>query len=194
MADLAYSNPNALVSTKWVAEHLDDPGVRIVEVVWGSSGPSGMEVYEAGHIPGAVAWDYKDDYFNPETGDIADKRSYENLLSRSGIRPETTIILYGGVENMNATYEYWLLKVYGFRDVRLLDGGRRKWIDENRPLTRDVPIFQSTNYHAKDPCWSLRASHEDILQAIGKENVILVNARTKEIYRISPEPYRLSIC
>ena len=171
-----YAHPESLVSTEWVAEHLNDPGVRIIEVVWGIDPPSGMAVYEAGHIPAAVAWDYKDDYFNPVTGDIADKRSYENLLSRSGIRLETTIILYGGVENMNATYEYWLLKVFGHRDVRLLDGGRRKWIDEDRPLTREVPIFQSTNYHAKEPDWSLRASREDILHIIGKENVILVDA------------------
>lgn len=183
-----YAHPESLVSTQWVAEHLNDPGVRIVEVVWGSSGPSGMEVYEAGHIPGAVAWDYKDDYINPVTGDIADKRSYENLLSKSSIRPETTIILYGGVENMNATYEYWLLKVYGHRDVRLLDGGRRKWIEENKPMTRDVPIFQNTNYHAKEPDWSLRASREDILQRIGKENFILVDARTKEMYHGTQKP------
>lgn len=89
---------------------------------------------------------------------------------------------------MNATYEYWLLKVYGHRDVRLLDGGRRKWIDENRPLTRDVRIFKSTNYNAKDPSWSLRAIREDILKAIGKENVILVDARTKEMYHGIQKP------
>lgn len=183
-----YAHPESLVSTQWVAEHLNDPNVRIVEVVWGSNGPSGMEVYETGHIPGAVAWDYRDDYFNPETGDIADKRGYEKLLSRSGIRPETTIILYGGVENMNATFEYWLLKVYGHQDVRLLDGGRRKWMDENRPLTRDEPVFQPTAYQAKEPDWSLRASREEILQAIGRESTLLVDARTVEMYQGIEKP------
>jgi thiosulfate/3-mercaptopyruvate sulfurtransferase len=181
MTDNAYSE--SLVNTQWVAEHLDDPDVRIVEVVWGLGPPSGMAVYEAGHIPGAVAWDYKNDYFNPGTGDVADKRSYEKLLSTSGVQQETTIVLNGGEENMNATFEFWLLKVYGHQDVRLLDGGRRMWVYENRPLTRDLPAFQPTSYHAKEPDWSLRASREDILQAIGKENILLVDARTAGMYQ-----------
>lgn len=188
LPDPHYANPRSLASTQWVAEHLDDPNVRIVEVVWGTEGPSGGQVYEAGHIPGAVVWDYKNDYFHPEHGDVADKISFEKQLSSSGIRPETTIVLYGGSNNMNATFEFWLLKVYGHRDVRLLDGGRRKWLEENRPVTRSVPAFTPSTYQAQEPDWSLRASREDVLRAIGKENVLLVDVRTAEMYRGIEKP------
>ena len=88
-----YAHPDSLVSTQWLANHLKNPSVRIVEVVWGPTAPSGMEVYEAGHIPGAVVWDYQKDYFNPEHGDVADKISFEQQLTNSGIQPETTIVL-----------------------------------------------------------------------------------------------------
>jgi thiosulfate/3-mercaptopyruvate sulfurtransferase len=180
--DTSYVNPESLVSTQWVAEHLNDPNVRIVEVVWGTEPPSGMAVYEAGHIPGAVVWDYKNDYFNPEHGDVADRKSFEEQLSRSGIQPESTIVLYGGLNNMNASFEFWLLKVYRHGDVRLMDGGRRKWLEENRPVTRKVPAYTPTIYQAQEPDWSMRASREDVLQAIRQEEILLVDARTAEMY------------
>jgi thiosulfate/3-mercaptopyruvate sulfurtransferase len=183
-----YAHPESLVSTQWVSEHLDDPLVRIVEVVWGDDPPSGMKVYEESHLPGAVVWDYKNDYFNPKHGDVADKISFEEQLSLSGILPETTIVLYGGLNNMNATFEFWLLKVYGHRDVRLMDGGRRKWLEENRPVTRTVPVYASTTYHAQEPDWSLRASREDVLQAIGSGNIVLVDPRPEEMYRGIDKP------
>ncbi len=186
--DAYYAYPDSLASTKWVAEHLDDPNVRIIEVVWGKEPPSGMAVYEAGHIPGAVVWDYKNDYFNPEHGDVADKKSFEEQLSRSGIQPETTIILYGGLNNMNATFEFWLLRVYGHGDVRLMDGGRRKWLAENRPMTSSVPVYAATAYHAQEPDWSLRATREDVFRAIGREDVVLVDPRTAEMYHGHVKP------
>jgi len=178
-----YAHPESLVSTQWVAEHLEDPSVRIVEVVWGTKGPSGREVYEANHIPGAVVWDYKNDYFNHECGDVADGISFEQQLSNSGIQPETTIILYGGINNMNATFEFWRLKFYGHRDVRLMDGGRRKWLEENRPVSRSVPAYTPIIYQVQEPDWSLRASREDVLEAIGREDILLVDPRTAEMYR-----------
>ena len=183
-----YAHPESLVSTQWVADHLEDPSVRIVEVVWGTEGPSGRQVYEAGHIPGAVVWDYKNDYSHPEHGDVADKISFEQQLSGSGIRPETTIVLYGGINNMNAAFEFWLLKVYGHRDVRLMDGGRRKWLEESRPVTCSMPEFTLTTYQAQEPDWSLRVSREDVLQAIGKADVLLVDVRTAEMYHGLEKP------
>ena len=183
-----YAHPESLVSTQWVAEHLDDPNIRIVEVVWGFEPPSGMAVYEAGHIPGAVVWDYKNDYYHPEHGDVADKTSFEKQLSHSGIRPGTTIVLYGGVNNMNATFEFWLLKVYGHRDVCLLDGGRRKWLEENRSVTCSMPEFTPTTYQAQEPDWSLRASREDVLRVIGKADILLVDPRTAEMYHGIEKP------
>jgi thiosulfate/3-mercaptopyruvate sulfurtransferase len=126
MVDSAYSNPNALVSTQWVMEHINDPDVRIVEVVMGSHASFGMPAYEVGHITGAVVWDYEKDYLDPEQDDIVDKHSFEKQLSRSGIQSETTVVLYSGLNNMLATFEFWLMKFYGHKDVRLLDGGRRR--------------------------------------------------------------------
>ena len=180
---LSYAHPESLVTTQWVFEHLSDPSVRIVEVVWGQKAPSGMEVYEAEHIPGAVAWDYQNDYFSPERGDLVEKTNFEKQLSSSGILPETTIILYGGLHNMNAAFEFWLLKIYGHQDVRLLDGGRQRWLDEDRPMTQIVPVFAPTAYRAQEPDWSLRSSLGDILQAIGKKSMVLVDARTAEMYQ-----------
>jgi len=177
-----YAHPESLVSTQWLAEHLEDPSIRIVEVVWDLTGPFGMEVYEANHIPGAIAWDYKENYFSPGNGDVSDKKQFEVLLSRSGILPEMTIVLYGGLNNINATFEYWMLKVYGHKDVRLLDGGRRKWMAENRQLTRIIPEYPPTKYYAQQPDWGTRAHLEDVLQAIGKDNTRLVDTRPAENY------------
>ena len=183
-----YANPNALVSTQWVAEHLDDPGVRIVEAVMGSHASFGMSAYEAGHIPGAVVWDYEKDYLNPGQGDIVDKDNFEKQLSRSGIHLKTTVVLYSGLNNMLATFEFWLMKFYGHKDVRLLDGGRQKWLDESRPTTSFVPTFTFTSYQAQEPNWSLRARRDDILQAIEKKTIILVDARSEPMYRGEEKP------
>lgn len=119
----AYAHPESLVSTQWVAEHLNDPGVRIVEVVWGSQSAYGWQAYASGHIPGAVAWDYEADYGEAQ-GDVIDRSLFEKQLSASGITPEMTVVLYSSVNNLLATFEFWLMKYYGHGDVRLLDGDK----------------------------------------------------------------------
>jgi thiosulfate/3-mercaptopyruvate sulfurtransferase len=183
-----YAHPESLVSTKWLTDHLDDPNVRIVEVIMGSNASFGMPAYEAGHIPGAVVWDYEKDYLNPDLGELVDKSNFEKQLSRSGIQSATTVVLYSGLNNMLATFEFWLMKFYGHKDVRLLDGGRQKWLDESHPTTSTVPSYTPTSYQAQEPNLSLRARHNDVLQAIRKETIVLVDARSVQMYRGEEKP------
>lgn len=131
-----YTHPESLVSTHKVADHLDDPRVVLVEVVWGADPAFGLPAYAGGHIPGAIAGDFERDGYDPARRDILDQASLQALLSRSGITPATTIVLYSDLSNLLATYVFWLLKVYGHQDVRLMDGDRQKWLDENRVTTR----------------------------------------------------------
>ena len=183
-----YAYPQSLVSTQWVAEHLDDPNVRIVEVVMGSHASFGMPAYDIGHIPGAVVWDNEKDYLYPGQGDIVGKSNFDRQLSRSGIQSETTVVLYSGLNNLLATFEFWLMKFYGHKDVRLLDGGRQKWLDEGRPTSRDIPAFAPTSYQVREPNWSLRARRDDVVQAIGNETIALVDARSEQMYRGEEKP------
>ncbi len=175
-------HPQSLVSIQWVTDHLEDPSVRIVEVIWGSQRAFGYPLYEAGHIPGAVAWDYEAD-FGEAQGDVIDQRSFEAQLSRSGITPEMTVVLYSSVNNLLATFEFWLMKYYGHKDVRLLDGDRDKWLAEQRPLEQAIPTYPPTQYKANGPDLSLRTHRADVLQAIGQAGVLLVDARSAEMYR-----------
>lgn len=182
-----YAHPESLVSAQWVADHLGDPSVRIVEVIWGSETDFGLPVYEAGHIPGAVVWDYAKDY-REERGDVIERRDFEEQLSRSGVHPEMTVVLYSCINNLLATFEFWLMKYYGHKDVRLLDGDREKWLAENRPLEQAVPAYPTASYHAQEPDWSVRAGRADVLQAIGQEGVLLVDARSPEMYQGKSHP------
>jgi len=180
MSDYAHSE--SLVSTQWVAEHLDNPQTRLVEVIMGTSPVFGKAAYDGKHVPGAVAWDFQKDLQDPARGDILDKTGMETLLSRSGITPATTVVVYSGLSNILATYAFWQLKIYGHKPVRLLDGDRQKWLDENRPTTSEVPLIEPAIYHAQEPDWDLRADRENVLRYIGKTNHLLVDARLAEMY------------
>lgn len=177
-----YAHPDSLAATQWVADHLEDPAVRIVEVIWGSSPIFGLPVYENGHIPGAVAWDNDDDLQDRTRGDILSKEQWEELLSRSGVENDSTIVLYSSLNNLLATYAFWQLKLYGHRAVRLLDGDRQRWVDEKRPLVREVPAVAPTSYLAKEPDQGLRADREGVLTAIGRADHLLVDARSTAMY------------
>lgn len=178
-----YSHPKSLVSTQWVADQLDDAQVGLVEIVWGANSTFGMPAYESGHIPGAIAWDFEQDIQDPARRDVLDKGGLEALLSKSGLTAESTIVLYSGLNNLLATFAFWLLKVYGHTDVRLMDGDRQKWLDENRQTTKKVPSVAPAIYQAQEPNWSLRADREDVLQSIGKAGHLLVDARSTEMYK-----------
>jgi thiosulfate/3-mercaptopyruvate sulfurtransferase len=171
-----YSHPESLASTQWVADHLDDRAVRFVEASWGDG------EYRSGHIPGAVYWSFEGDLKLPEFSGIPAVDAMAALLSRSGIHAGTTIVLYGNLNNLVAAYAFWLLKFYGHADVRLLNGGRRRWLDEGRPLTADTPAFSPTSHHIEHVKRDLRAERDLILQSIGDPGCIIVDLRATEMY------------
>jgi thiosulfate/3-mercaptopyruvate sulfurtransferase len=168
----SYAHPEVLVSTQWVSEHLDDPRVRIVEVDYDPASN-----YHQGHIPGAVVFDWKKDMNNQETRDILSKEQLEALLGRSGVSKDTSIVLYGDFNNWFAAYAFWDLKYYEVERVRLMDGGRKKWLIEDRPLSKDVPMYGEEEFHAAGPDAKIRVYREDVRASLGTKDRVLVDVR-----------------
>lgn len=168
-----YKHPEVLVSTEWAAKHGSDPNIRLVEVDVDTT------AYDQGHIPGAVAWNWQTQLQDNVRRDLIEKSALEELLGKSGISNDTTILLYGDNNNWFAAYAFWQLKYYGHKDVRLIDGGRKKWLAEKRPLTTDVPKIAPTSYHASKSDESIRA-YKDQVAAIAekKSNSKLVDVRS----------------
>ncbi len=159
---MSYANPDALVSTDWLAAHLDDASVRVIEV------DEDVTAYDGGHIPGAVAWNWSTDLHHPVRRDYVDQHGFTDLLRAAGVEAGTTVVLYGGNNNWFAAYAYWLLKYRGFDDVKLLDGGRKKWELEERPLTAEVPSFDKTAFSIPNPERpELRALRDHVLAQVG---------------------------
>ena len=177
-----YARPDSVVDSQWVTDHLGDPSIRCVEVIWGDSAEWGTTAYANGHIPGAVAWEFAIDLHDLAHQDIVGKDGLEVLLARCGVTPDTPIVLYSGLSNLLATFAFWLLKVYGHSDVRLLDGDRQKWLAEGRPLSYETPRFAPALYHARPPDTRLRAGWEDVLRCLGQTGHVLVDARSAEMY------------
>jgi len=164
------SRSNALVDAAWVLEHLDDSGVVLVEV------DEDTRIYDKNHIRGAVKIDWRDDLQDPIRRDFVDKNGFEALLSRKGIANDDTVILYGGNNNWFAAYAYWYFKVYGHRDVRLLDGGRKKWELDGRELSSDTVQRPATRYRAQEPEASVRAFRDEIVASIGTKTIVDVRS------------------
>lgn len=171
MAD--YAHPEVLVSTPWVEEHLNDANVRILEVDYDPS-----SAYELGHIPGAHLVDWKRDINDTVRRDILSKQQFEQLMSRVGATPETTLVLYGDMRNWFAAFAFWTFKIYGHPNVRLMNGGRRKWIDEGRPTTEDSPAEQSSKYSAAEADNHLRSFLPDVRQVLDRNDFALVDVRS----------------
>jgi len=169
-----YAHPEVLVSTEWVARHAADPGVRVVEVDVDTS------AYEQGHVPGAVAWNWTTDLCDTRVRDIVPKDRLEALLGASGIDNDTTIVLYGDNNNWFAAWAFWQLKVYGHRDVRIMDGGRKKWLEEGRALTTDAPAVERKTYGAQPPDLSLRAFLPEVQGMLGRSDAALVDVRSPQ--------------
>ena len=176
MTHPGYTHPNVLVETGWVAQQLGDPRCRFIEV------DLDIEVYHAGHIANAVGWDWQVDIQDPLRRNIPNQTQMAGLLSRSGIANDTTIILYGDRHNLFASYAFWLLKYYGHADVRLMNGGRKKWLTEGRPLTSTATHPEPTPYTIKTTHPSLRARREQVLACIGDADVTLVDTRSEKEY------------
>src|SRR5438876_7100728 len=152
-----YANPAALVSTQWVADHLNDPSVRLIEVDVDTA------AYGTGHIQGAVGVNWTTQLGDPVRRDIPSKEAWAKLLSDAGVGPDTRIIFYGDNNNWFAAFAYWISKIYGHQGAALMNGGRKKWELENRPLTTDAPSHASTNYPAHEADLKYRAFLKDVL-------------------------------
>ena len=158
-----YKHPEVLVSTQWAADHLNDPKIRLVEVDVDTT------AYDQGHIPGAVGWNWQSQLQDNIRRDLIDKPTLERLLGQSGISNDTTILLYGDNNNWFAAYALWQLKYYGHQDVRLINGGRKKWLEQKRPLTTDATKVAPATYRATAPDESIRARKESIFAFIEKK-------------------------
>ncbi len=157
-----YAHPEVLVSTQWAADHLNDPKVRLIEVDVDTT------AYDQGHIAGAVGWNWQTQLQDNVRRDLIEKGALEKLLGASGVANDTTILLYGDNNNWFAAYALWQLKYYGHKDVRLINGGRKKWVEEKRPLTTDATKMAATTYHATAPDESLRARKEEVFALVEK--------------------------
>ena len=172
-----YANPDALVDTDWLEEHLDDPNVRVIEVDEDTS------AYDKGHVKGAVGWNWSTDLHADVGRDYVSQAELSDLLSRAGVGADTTVVLYGGNNNWFAAYAYWILKLRGFDNVKLLNGGRKKWELESRELTQDVPDARPTGLSiagAERP--EIRALRDEVISKVGG-GVGLVDVRSPEEYR-----------
>ncbi|MGH9574931.1 MAG: sulfurtransferase [Candidatus Acidiferrales bacterium] len=158
-----YAHPEVLVSTQWAADHLSDPKVRLIEVDVDTS------AYDQGHIAGAVGWNWQTQLQDNVRRDLIDKPTIEKLLGEAGVAADTTVVLYGDNNNWFAAYALWQLKYYGVKDVRLMNGGRKKWVEEKRPLTTDAPKATPTIYKATGPDEALRARKEDVFAVLEKK-------------------------
>jgi len=161
-----------LVDTAWAHQHLTDPGVRFVEVDVDTS------AYEQGHLPGAVAWNWTTQLADGLRRDVAGRDDFSQLLSDSGIGPDTTIVLYGDNNNWFAAWAYWQLQLYAHPEVRLLDGGRKYWLAQGLPTTTAEPSHEPTGYRLPEPDFRLRAFRDDVLARIGDPNLGLVDVRS----------------
>jgi thiosulfate/3-mercaptopyruvate sulfurtransferase len=180
-----YAKP-VLVTTDWLAEHLNDDGVVVAEV------DENPELYDEGHIAGAVKLHWRDDLQDPVERDLVDKPTFERLLSERGIANDTTLVLYGDKNNWFAAYAYWYLKIYGHGDVRILDGGRQKWAEEGREFTTATPQPQQADYKANERDESIRTYRDSVRAQIGEQSKALVDVRSPQEYSgdlIAPPGY-----
>ena len=169
-----YAYPEVLVDTNWVANHLNDPKVKVVEVDVDTTS------YDKGHIAGAIGWNWQLDLQDRVQRDVVDPRTFAELCRRSGIRPDDTVVLYGDNNNWFAAWAFWQFKYHGHKDVRLMNGGRKKWELEKRPLTTDPPKIDRSEYPIPSSDESIRAYRQEVLDAMGQKGVNLVDVRSPD--------------
>jgi thiosulfate/3-mercaptopyruvate sulfurtransferase len=170
---MSYVHPEVLVDTQWAEDHLKDPKVRIAEVDYDPKAN-----YELGHIPGAVLFDWKNDINDPLTRNVLTKEACQNLLQNAGINSDTTLLLYGDFNNWFAAFAFWVLKYYGYKDIRLINGGRKKWLQEDRALTKDAPSYPKGNYVATEPDSKIRVFLDEVKRAVSAPGLKMVDVRS----------------
>jgi thiosulfate/3-mercaptopyruvate sulfurtransferase len=168
---------DVLVSTQWVADNLNNPKVKLIEVDVDTA------AYDEGHAAGAIAFNWTSQLQDQVRRDIITKDGLEKLLSEAGVSNGDTVILYGDNNNWFAAYAFWLLEMYGHKDIKLMDGGRKKWVAEGRPTTKDVPSPAKASYKASEPNAALRAKRDQVLAALGKPANALVDVRSPAEYK-----------
>jgi thiosulfate/3-mercaptopyruvate sulfurtransferase len=184
---LAYAHPEVLVDIQWVMDHLNNPRVRIVEVNYDPNSN-----YVIAHIPGAVLIDWGRDISDPLSKNILTKEACEKLLQNMGVNNDTTLVLYSDFGNLFATFAFWVFKYYGFQDVRLINGGRRKWLEEGLPLSTEIPTYPRGNFRASEPDKSIRVLMPYVKGVLGSPDKILVDVRSPEEYTgevVAPPEY-----
>ncbi|MBK9780959.1 MAG: sulfurtransferase [Anaerolineales bacterium] len=172
---MSYTHPEYLVETSWVAEHLNDPNIRIIE------SDEDPLLYAIGHIPGAAQVDWFTTLQHPLRRDFVTKEQFEGVASKLGITNDTTVIFYGDKSNWFACYALWLFQYYGHQNVKIMNGGRIKWEQEKRALVKDVPVFKETIYKAKEADRSIRAFREDVFKQIDAKKP-MVDVRSPKEY------------
>jgi thiosulfate/3-mercaptopyruvate sulfurtransferase len=180
-----YAKP-VLVTTEWLSGHLSDENLVVAEV------DENPDLYDEGHIPGALNLHWRDDLQDPVERDVVDKPTFERLLGSLGIGNDTTVVLYGDKNNWFAAYAYWYLKIYGHQDLRILDGGRQKWIDEGRDLSTEAPSPEPNSYTATDRDESIRTYRDDVRKVLDDAAYALVDVRSPGEYAgdlIAPPGY-----
>jgi thiosulfate/3-mercaptopyruvate sulfurtransferase len=176
LKETGYAHPEVLVDTQWVADHLNDPKVKLVEV------DVDTNAYDTGHIKGAIGLDWRKDLQARPIRDLLPKEELEKLLSSKGISADDAVIVYGDNNNWFAAWFVWNLKYYGHRDVRLINGGRKKWQDEGRELVTEAPSLKPATYKAGQPNKAIRALRDEVLGELGKSGVVLVDVRSPKEY------------
>ena len=174
MNEVEAQSHSSLVSTEWVSRHGDDPNVRLLEVDVDTS------AYQTGHIAGAIGWNWQEDLQHRPVRDIPSSDGWEALLRSAGINNDTTVVIYGDNNNWFAAFAFWLFKLYGHDDVHLMDGGRRKWLDESRAVTTEIPDVVQTDYAVQTVRDDLRAYRADIEQALRAGGVKIVDVRSPQ--------------
>lgn len=172
VATKGYANTDVLVDADWVEQHRSEPNVKLVEV------DVDTNAYSEGHIPGAVSWNWTSQLNDQLRRDIPSKADLESLLRQTGIRNSDTVILYGDNNNWFAAFAFWILKIYGHQDVRLMDGGRKKWVADARTLTKDEEKPEASDYSAQEADKSLRANVQDVLKNLQDSQFNLVDVRS----------------
>ncbi len=171
-----YSNPDVLVDTQWVTDHLNDASVRVIEV------DEDVLLYEIGHIAGAVKLDWHVDVQDPMERDFIDQRGFEELMGRWGISNDTTVVFYGDRNNWYACYSFWLFTMYGHKKLKIMNGGRTKWEEEKRPMVKDVPHYETVTYHAQPADESLRAFRDEVSSGLRNPGRRLIDVRSPQEY------------
>jgi thiosulfate/3-mercaptopyruvate sulfurtransferase len=174
MSKTSYAHPEVLVDTQWTEEHIKDSSVRIAEVDYDPKAN-----YQLGHVPGAVLFDWRQDINDPVSRNVLSKQACEDLLQRAGVNNDSTLVLYGDFNNWFAAFAFWVFKYYGFKDVRIMNGGRKKWLEEDREISKDIPNYPRGNFEASDPDKNIRVFLNEVKQALGaRDRIKMVDVRS----------------